>query len=184
MDAIEVPVDGARRRFPLRTRLERARACQFARHTAWAGGGDVPLSLVDDLIRQYGPGRFGELLRSHDSLRVMNAIELRQLARDGFDIAVHGYYHVGLGTLSPDLVEREVCEARTALAASLPGIKLDAFCLPYGSSSPTALARVREAGFRVCMTTDGGRVSDPWLLPRFNGAQPTAALLRDLARAS
>jgi peptidoglycan/xylan/chitin deacetylase (PgdA/CDA1 family) len=162
--------------------MERESARQFARQTAWAGGGEVPLQLVDDLIRQFGPERFSRLLQSYASLRVMNATELRDLVRDGFDVAVHGYYHLGLGTLSPELVEREICEARSTLAALLPDTVIDVFCLPYGSSSPMALARVRDAGFRACLTTERGRVADPWLLPRFDAVQSTAALLRDLAR--
>jgi hypothetical protein len=51
-DAIDVPVNGARHRFHLRNPVERERARRFARETAWAGGGDVPLQLVDDLIAQ------------------------------------------------------------------------------------------------------------------------------------
>ena len=182
LDAVEVPVKDGRRRFLLRNRMERERARQFARQVAWAGGGEVPLRLVDDLIRQFGSERFSRLLRSYDNLRIMNATELRDLARDGFDLAVHGYYHLGLGTLSAELVEHEVCEARSALAALLPDTTIDVFCLPYGSSSPMVLARVRDAGFRACLTTEGGRVADAWLLPRFDAAKSTAALLRDLAR--
>lgn len=182
-EAVEMGSDGERRRYPLRNRRERERARRFARRAAWAGGGDVPLAVVNDLIHQCGPERFHRLLRSHENLRIMNVRELRDLARNGFEIAAHGYYHLGLATLSAAVMEREVCEARSRLTALLPDTPIDVFCLPYGSASPSALACVRQADFRACLTTDGGRVGDdPWLLPRFDAGQAIPALLRDLAR--
>ena len=114
----------------------------------------------------------------------MGAAELGDLARDGFDVAAHGYYHLGLATLSEEQVQREVGEARTRLSALVPDSRIDAFCLPYGSSTDSILTRIRDTGYRACLTTEGGRVTDPWLLSRFDAGKSAAVLLRDVARSA
>jgi peptidoglycan/xylan/chitin deacetylase (PgdA/CDA1 family) len=184
LPTIEIPTNGERRRFSLQNDAARVRASQFARATAWASGGDAPLQLVADLIGQFGDDRFVRLLRDHENLQIMGAAELRDLARDGFDVAAHGYYHLGLATLSEEQVQREVGEARTRLSALVPDARIDAFCLPYGSATDSVLTRIRDTGYRACLTTEGGRVTDPWLLSRFDAGKSAAVLLRDVARSA
>jgi hypothetical protein len=53
---------------------------------------------------------------------------------------------------------------------------------PYGSSTDSVLTRIRDSGYRACLTTEGGRVTDPWLLSRFDAGKSAAVLLRDVAR--
>ncbi|MFN8545797.1 MAG: polysaccharide deacetylase family protein [Candidatus Binatia bacterium] len=176
--------DGGRCVLPLRTSRERERARRFARLQAWRGRDRFPLELVAEIVRQVGPGTFGELLAAHPHLAIMSSAELRDLCRAGFEIAVHGFDHLALSRVGSAIRAREIAMARVRLGELLGGWCPRVFCLPYGEGGAEAIGEVRREGYAVCLTTTSGRVEDPWLMGRFDGAQPRARLLGDIARHS
>jgi peptidoglycan/xylan/chitin deacetylase (PgdA/CDA1 family) len=93
-----------------------------------------------------------EGLRS-DAGRPMNEGELRQLAADGLvDIGAHSISHPRLSSLSAEEKAREIHESRDRCASVL-GRAPVAFAYPFGAHDPECVERVREAGFRIAVTT-------------------------------
>jgi peptidoglycan/xylan/chitin deacetylase (PgdA/CDA1 family) len=94
------------------------------------------------------------------------AEELAELARDGHEIAAHGWSHAPLDC--PADLQREIVDSRTALAAAVHS-DVRTFAYPYGAS-PTAAARLLvERTYSAAFGTSVGRVrrdSPLWNLPR------------------
>lgn len=104
-----------------------------------------------------------------DDLEVplMDATQLRDLARQGVEIGAHGCAHVTLDGLSAGALEREVVGSRDRLADVL-GAPVTSFAYPYGRRDAPALAAVRGS-YACAFTTEPGLNAldtDPHLLRR------------------
>lgn len=101
-------------------------------------------------------------------LELLGADDLAGLAGRGWEIGSHTVTHPPLAGLSPEALDRELCESRTALAATVDG-PVTSFAYPYGSIPAGAAGALAAAGYDAgCGSTlervDGG--SDPLALPR------------------
>jgi peptidoglycan/xylan/chitin deacetylase (PgdA/CDA1 family) len=78
---------------------------------------------------------------------------LGELASAGFELGSHGYAHAPLARASPDVLVREVVDARRALEQALSA-SVETFAYPYGAL-PAAAGRalVRETYVAACAAT-------------------------------
>jgi peptidoglycan/xylan/chitin deacetylase (PgdA/CDA1 family) len=77
--------------------------------------------------------------------RLMDAREVRDLARSGIEIGSHGLRHVRLPA-ARDVLAEEVGGSRRILE-DVTGEPVGGFCYPYGDLDADAVARVRETGY-------------------------------------
>lgn len=97
--------------------------------------------------------------------------DVRQLRDKGFEIGAHTLTHADLGRLDGDAAARELGESREILRREL-GESPTLFSFPYGAPhrmTPASRARVRDAGYRCCLSGYGGTVArgdDPYHLRR------------------
>lgn len=82
----------------------------------------------------------------HPRMELLDADEVREVARRGMEVGAHSMSHPKLSELPPELVEEEVCNSRRVLGEVL-GEPVEGFCYPYGDIDKTALKAVRRAGF-------------------------------------
>jgi peptidoglycan/xylan/chitin deacetylase (PgdA/CDA1 family) len=78
---------------------------------------------------------------------------VRDLAREGHEIANHTYHHVRLNTLSEPAVREEILKANRVLEG-ITGKPVRFFRPPGGRFSPTVLSVVRELGLTLAFWTD------------------------------
>lgn len=91
--------------------------------------------------------------------RVMSATALASLQSPLLRIGSHSLDHVKMAELSPGEQARQARDSRHALE-DLCGVAVEEFAFPYGSLDRTALAAVREAGYRQAYSVMPERV-DP-----------------------
>jgi peptidoglycan/xylan/chitin deacetylase (PgdA/CDA1 family) len=142
----------------------------LAARAAGAGRGLVGLTFDDGyadftrhalpVLRRYGFGATvfviaGRLGGENDwdpegpRKRLMDAREVRDLARSGIEIGSHGLRHVRLAATppaTPDVLAEEVGGSRRILE-DITGEPAGGFCYPYGDLGADAVARVRETGY-------------------------------------
>jgi peptidoglycan/xylan/chitin deacetylase (PgdA/CDA1 family) len=108
----------------------------------------------------------------------MNEDQLKQLSKSGNEIASHTVHHLSLDTVSGITLEREITESKTYLE-KLTGVSVIDFCYPSGKFSDEAKKDLKEAGYKMAVTTEpskGSFSSDkPYEVPRFR-ISPTTNL--------
>jgi peptidoglycan/xylan/chitin deacetylase (PgdA/CDA1 family) len=85
--------------------------------------------------------------------------QVRDLHARGFEIGAHTANHVDLGTVDLGTARREIFESRNRVAKELASPPPIHFAYPFGGEmniSPEARALVVEAGFRSCVSCNGG----------------------------
>jgi peptidoglycan/xylan/chitin deacetylase (PgdA/CDA1 family) len=101
--------------------------------------------------------------------------QLSELARDGCDIAAHGYYHNLLNDKSYDRdhgsFHKEIVESKKVLEEKLR-MRIEYFIYPFGVGSERAVKMVRDAGYRLAFTIRPGSLpvpvqGEPHGLPRY-----------------
>jgi peptidoglycan/xylan/chitin deacetylase (PgdA/CDA1 family) len=92
--------------------------------------------------------------------------QLRELSDAGMTIGTHGNRHRSWVGLDEAARREELVDARNDLE-QITGRKIDEAACPYGAYDRRTLAALRESGYRVVYTTDGGpaRASD-WIQAR------------------
>jgi peptidoglycan/xylan/chitin deacetylase (PgdA/CDA1 family) len=92
---------------------------------------------------------------------------LAELARDGVEVASHGFDHVDLRGASADRLEHELANSKQRLE-EIVGQPVVSFCYPYGHFDPAAVTAARNAGYRAAVGIHQGTGRDRILaLPRF-----------------
>lgn len=100
-------------------------------------------------------------------LQLMNAREVQELARNGFDVQLHTHRHRTPG--EERLFRREIEDNRTHIR-ELIGTEAVHFCYPGGIHRPAFLPWLQEESVVSATTCDAGlatRDSESLLLPRF-----------------
>lgn len=93
--------------------------------------------------------------------------EIRELRRLGMGVGSHGMDHVSWRSMSPEVRERELVEAR-AMIAELAGEVTEA-ALPRGQYDRTVLAWLRRLGYLRVHTSDRRPArADAWIQPRYS----------------
>jgi len=94
---------------------------------------------------------------------------IAEMDRSGLvEIGSHTVSHHQLPSLGEAQVRAEVMDSKQALEAHL-GHPVRAFCYPVGRFDQRSVAAVRDAGYEIAVTTQGGRATaeqDQLLLPR------------------
>jgi peptidoglycan/xylan/chitin deacetylase (PgdA/CDA1 family) len=130
-------------------------------------------------------GKRGSLSRS----------DVAHLQTCGMAIGSHGTDHSDLTALSPQRLADELTQSRSTLE-EICGTSLGGFAIPFGRYNRRVLRAVRDAGFAIAFSSDGGiAFEDRFLRPRrsmrsdMQGAEIDAILdgrmppLRQLRRA-
>lgn len=97
--------------------------------------------------------------------------DVRRLHALGFEIGAHTVTHADLGKVDGEDARCELAEGRRRIEAEI-GAPVDLFSFPYGAPhrmTPANRARVRDAGYRCCLSGYGGtvgRADDPYHLRR------------------
>ncbi len=104
---------------------------------------------------------------------MMESMQVRTLARAGFEIGGHTVTHPILLKLQPDQARREILDGKARLE-ELVGRPLRLFAYPNGRPGedygPEHVAMARETGFEAAVSTRRGvctGASDRYQLPRF-----------------
>ncbi|MCB2177404.1 MAG: polysaccharide deacetylase family protein [Actinomycetales bacterium] len=93
--------------------------------------------------------------------------QVRELRRLGMDVGAHGMDHVSWRSMTPEVRERELVEAR-AIIADLAGDVREA-ALPRGQYDRTVLGWLRRLGYLRVHTSDRRPArADAWIQPRFS----------------
>ena len=97
--------------------------------------------------------------------------DVRALRDDGFEIGAHTLTHADLGRVEGEAAERELAEPREILRREL-GAAPTLFSFPYGAPhrmTEENRGRVKDAGYRCCLSGYGGTVArgeDPYRMRR------------------
>jgi peptidoglycan/xylan/chitin deacetylase (PgdA/CDA1 family) len=119
----------------------------------------------------------------------LDASGVRALQSMGMRIGSHGHSHVSWRGLSSDKARQEFAEARARLE-EIVGTRVEEAACPFGEYDRRSLSRLREAGFKVVYTSDGGGAdSAAWLQARTSiakddDAASLARIVRDASRRS
>lgn len=98
----------------------------------------------------------------------LNQTQVRELARDGFEIGCHSRTHRYLNDLDESDLEQEIVQAKKELE-SIVEASVDHYSCPGGRWSQAAVEVAKRAGFKSCATSQVGRNSprtDPYRLAR------------------
>ena len=111
--------------------------------------------------------------------------DLKELVSHGNSIGSHTVDHIDLTTLNTRQQEKELRVSKEALEKNL-GIKVKAFCFPYGNYNKTTLALLPETGYSLSFTTTSGKVhygDNEYLLRRIHiwGGKPTSDFVKQVA---
>ncbi|GAC1318375.1 MAG: hypothetical protein NVSMB25_07770 [Thermoleophilaceae bacterium] len=91
---------------------------------------------------------------TRDGARMMNADELRDLVKAGFEIGAHTVSHPDLSQLDREACLREMVDSRAELE-QITGQRVRTFAYPYCKYGPEAISAAREAGFDAVVTCHG-----------------------------
>jgi peptidoglycan/xylan/chitin deacetylase (PgdA/CDA1 family) len=82
-----------------------------------------------------------------------SAPELSELAKAGFEIGAHGLEHEPLGSVTPEVVHRELVDGKAVLEDAV-GVSVTSFAYPYGSiPSHAGRALVLQTYAAACTTS-------------------------------
>jgi peptidoglycan/xylan/chitin deacetylase (PgdA/CDA1 family) len=108
--------------------------------------------------------------------------DVRRLVDAGMRIGVHGLSHRSWRGQPPDLLRRELTQAKDELE-SIAGVEIPTAACPFGAYDRHVLRTVRAIGFQHVFTSDRGWTrGDAWLQPResISPATTTADVARIL----
>jgi len=101
-----------------------------------------------------------------DQPTFLSRVQVRELQSRGMGIGSHGAAHVPWRHLSPDRLHAEIVDSRRVLEEVCGGAVDTAAC-PFGSYDRRVLHGLRQAGYRLVYTSDGGAsTGNAWLQPR------------------
>ena len=111
----------------------------------------------------------------------LSPADLRELRASGMRIGSHGWTHASWRGLDDAAAQRELVEARAALAEASGG-EIDAAALPLGRYDRRLLTRLRRIGYRTVYTSDRFPArSSAWLQARYSvTAADTAKTIRSV----
>jgi len=150
----------------------RTQAARVLREMGWPATVFVPSAWMGRTIA-WGEGADGT------PERVMDAVELRALRDEGWEIAGHTKTHADLSALSDDEALAEIAGGAAELAEAL-GAPVTTFCYPKGRMNDRTPHLVRRAGLSGACTTVSGVArsdADRYLLPRVKPASRDSAAL-------
>jgi peptidoglycan/xylan/chitin deacetylase (PgdA/CDA1 family) len=116
-----------------------------------------------------------------DDSSSLNPNDLRALRAAGMEIGTHGWAHIPWRHLTAQEQQRELVDARVALAEASGGRVEDA-ALPLGRYDRTSLAQLRDHEYRTVFSSDRYPArSSAWLQPRYSlTATDTPATVRHI----
>lgn len=101
-----------------------------------------------------------------DEATFLSRKQVRELCAHGMTIGSHGAAHVAWRQLSPEQFRTEAADSRRVLE-DVCGVSVDTAACPFGVYGRRVLIGLREAGYRVIYTSDGGRSAEhQWLRAR------------------
>lgn len=121
--------------------------------------------VVTDLVGRKNEWDFREL---KDSKKLMDWDTIRQLKKEGVTFGSHSKTHPFLSRLSSDELRAELNGSRKDLETHLHA-PVDFFCYPYGDYDNGTVEAVKQAGYRLAVTTKRGLVhegNDPFRVRR------------------
>lgn len=110
------------------------------------------------LATDYMDGDDLPVLRDRSGIKPLTWAQVDEMARAGVAFGAHTMSHRSLPDLAPDEVVREIVGSRDAVAARL-GTDVQTFCYPRGHFDERVKQAVRDAGFRIAVTTMPGCVT-------------------------
>lgn len=100
--------------------------------------------------------------------RMLDAAELRDMHRRGFEIGSHTVNHARLPRLDDEALQRELTDSRALIETALDA-SVTSFAYPYGDWDARCAEAVARAGYTAACTTRTGwalRDNDPYRLRR------------------
>ncbi len=94
--------------------------------------------------------------------------DIRELHKQGWEIAGHTHSHVHLDRIGIDEAEKEIAFGTSGIEAII-GRAPHTFCYPYGGYNQDTIALVKKYGYVGACTTKSGiamKTEDPFLIPR------------------
>jgi peptidoglycan/xylan/chitin deacetylase (PgdA/CDA1 family) len=162
--ALELELDGRRRRLPTATAVERRRAHDTVLERLIVAPLSERSAALAALARWWR-----EPLPPRGSHRAMTGEEVVRLAaRPGHTIGAHGVHHLFLPEQPLHARITEVLESRRLLQARL-GRDVTQFAYPYGAVDADTMEVARAAGFTIAVTTvdaAAGPGDAPLVIPR------------------
>ncbi len=107
----------------------------------------------------------------------MGESQIKQLALSGNEIGSHSVNHLNMDKLTGQKLKNEVKLSKESLG-ELTGKKIISFCYPAGKFSEEAKADLKEAGYKMAVTTAKGKAfsaDQPFEIPRYR-INPTTNL--------
>jgi peptidoglycan/xylan/chitin deacetylase (PgdA/CDA1 family) len=114
------------------------------------------------------PGLLGQAdpyISPESSLRMMNADELRELVRLGFEIGAHTNRHTDMEAMSSEEAYAEMASCKQALA-ELIGREIETFAYPFCRYSAACPGAAERAGYLAAFTCSGRGGRQPFELRR------------------
>lgn len=154
--------------------------------TSWDDGYPADLELAEILSRYDLPGTFYIPMVGPDGKRTLQSDGIRLLHGAGFEIGGHTVLHTTLTDMSPGRIRAEIFGCKAVLEDTL-GEPVSMFCYPKGRFDRTAVACLREAGYRGARTTRVLATREkfrPYEMPTTIQAFPTRPMgyIRNLTR--
>ncbi len=113
--------------------------------------------------------------------RMLDADELRELARAGWELGAHTITHPDLSALDYAACRREIEESRSALER-IAGVPVETFAYPFGRYGPAAVAAARDSGLLAAVATGrGGGGAFELRRAMIGAADPTVIFVLKLA---
>jgi peptidoglycan/xylan/chitin deacetylase (PgdA/CDA1 family) len=127
-------------------------------------------TILPDLERWHMVATFFVITGRMTEPGFLNASQIRELDRAGMDVGDHTAHHVDLRLLTPSQLEAETAGSRKTLEGVL-GHPVYFFAYPFGRFNDRVVQAVRDAGFTMAYTTQGGTTestASPLEMPRLH----------------
>ena len=102
--------------------------------------------------------------------RLLGVDGVQEVAARGMEIGAHGMSHIGLSSLEPEQLEKEVRGSRRVLCRTL-GETVEGFCYPYGRVDSAAIWAVRRAGYAYACSINSRVERNDYDIPRIPVAE-------------
>jgi peptidoglycan/xylan/chitin deacetylase (PgdA/CDA1 family) len=127
-------------------------------------------TILPDLERWHMVATFFVITGRMTEPGFLSASQIRELDRAGMDVGDHTAHHVDLRLLTPSQLRAETAGSRKTLEAVL-GHPVYFFAYPFGYFNDRVVQAVRDAGFSMAYTTQGGTTestASPLEMPRLH----------------